>query len=383
MFDIDSPHGQGLGLVPKPPAISGHICYVIPRDLLRRLDDEFKRAEFIWEQAEAEFAFTESMHERGRWVGLRRWFGARNDLPITYDYLPRETECDRPRNQELGGVDLASYASFFPDTNLVRMEYLLKRGKARTKRLWELAQAYAGWLMTNPEFLDEHDRLVADFHVEIETWRFPQHALPVLPGTVPPDCEPPDKRINAYGNACDTFFLKWRLLTLAAPGLPVPLLPGVPVPPTIHVLSLSQTVGKLFYFPDTFPIPSREDLREQIEESLRGGSQLPAHLSEWGAMVGNSNTAKNKLLRYARLFEVQHYSRLLRQRHPEALDRRLAALKKSLASFLGCTEASVHADMMFLNKRLGKDWMQRSCALEAAIVAGQSQQPSPPLRKPR
>lgn len=98
-------------------------------------------------------------------------------------------------------------------------------------------------------------------------------------------------------------------------------------------------------------------------------------------MVRNGNTAKNRLPRFGRLFEIQHYCRLLRQRHPEALERRLATLKKALAGFLRCTEASVHADMMLLNKRLGKEWMQRSCALEAVIVDSASSA-SPP-RKPR
>jgi len=381
MIDPDSPHARGFGLVPEPPAISGHICYAIPHDLLCRLDDEFKGVGFVPQKLEAEFAFTASLHAHADWIGLRRWFGARDDLPITYNYLPRETFGHRQRDEELGGFDLATYASLCPDADLVRIEYQLKNAKARTKRLWGIAQAYGGWLMTNPEFLAEHDRLIADFHVEIETWGFPQHAQQVLPGTVPSDCEQINDRINAYGNACDTFFLKWRLLTLAGPGLPVPLQPGMPIPPMIHVHERPQEVGKSFYFPDTFPIPSREELRAQLQESLRGGEPRPAHMAEWDAMVKNDNTAKNRLPRYGRLFEIQHYCRLLRQRHPEALERRLATLKKSLAGFLRCTEASVHADMMLLNKRLGKGWMQRSCALEAVIVDGTS--PAPPPRKPR
>ena len=382
MFDPDSPHARGFGLVPQPPAVSGHICYAIPHDLLCRLDDEFKGVGFVPEKLEAEFAFTESLHERGRWVGLRRWFGAQDDLPITYDYLPREIVGDRQRDEELGGVDFASCASFFSGADLVRIESQLKNAKARTKDLWETSQAYAGWLMTNPEFLAEHDRLMADFQPEIERWGFPQHAPPVLSGTVPSNSEQTNERINTYGKACDSFFLKWRLLTLAAPGLPLPLQPGMPIAAKKHVHERPQQVGKSFYFPDTFPIPSSEDLRKQLQESLRESEPRPAHMAEWDAMIRNDNPAKNRLLRYGRLFEIQHYCRLLQQRHPEALHRRLAKLKKALAGFLGCSEQSVHADMMFLNKRLKKNWLKRSCRLEAVIVEGVSTSPHP-SRKPR
>lgn len=383
MIDPLSPQGLGLALEPNPPASSDKFSYAVPHDLLTKLVDALKEKGFDPTELDEEFAFTASLQKTYRTVGIRRFFGAQDDWPIDYDYLPRESPSNRPRNQKLGGVNIDVYAAAFPNADIKRFEYDLARAKARSKRIWEVAQGYAGWLMATPDFVDEHDRLVSDFRAEIESWGPPSLSRPVTAGAIPPGYEPASSRQNEYYDVCDKFCVKWRLSSLAGPGLPVPLTPELPASPTILSLGRQNDVGKLFYFPDTFPIPGAEDIRELLEESVRGGSTRPSHLAEWSAMISNRTFAKNELKRFGRLFEVQHYCRLLHQRRPRMLYRRQGKLERALAEFLECSQSALHVDVMQLTKRLGEGWMTRGTCLEAT-VDGSFPSPKPPvIRKPR
>jgi len=383
MFELESSHGQAAAFDAKSAALPGHFRYAIPHDLLCKLEDEFHGTGFTPAELEEEFAFAETLNERGRWVGLQRGSAVKDDLLLDYPFLPLEDEVDRPRNQELGGIDIKELAARNPGMDFGHLESALSKGNARTKRIWAFAQAYAGWLMASPEFLAEHDRLLSDFRVEIENWGLPQLSRPVAPGAVTPGSVQASERQNIYCDAFDNFYLKWRLSSLAGPGLPVPFQPWLPAPPTILSLGKRNEVGKLFYFPDTFPIPSTEELRELIEEALRGGPKLPSHLAEWGEMVSNRTSSKNESTRYGRIFEVQHYWCLLYQRHPQALDRRRGKLEIALAGFLGCSAAALHADVLVLNKRLGENWGTRRTGLEGTADNDASPLKPPTKRKPR
>lgn len=383
MFESESSHDQVAAFDAKSAALPGHFRYVIPHDLLCKLEDEFQGAGFTPAELEEEFAFTDSLNERGHCVGLQRGSEAKDDLLLNYPFLPLEDEVDRLRNQKLGGIDIQELAARNPDRDFGHLESALSQGNSRTKRSWEIAQAYAGWLTATPEFLAEHDQLLSDFRVEIVNCGLPQLSRPVAAGAVPPGYVKASDRQNAYCDAFDKFYIRWRLSSLAGPGLPVPLQPQFPAPPTLLSLGKPNEVGKLFYIPDTFPIPSTKELREQIEEALRGGPKLPNHLAEWGGMVSNRKFSKNKLTRYGRVFEVQHYCRLLYQRHPKALHWKRGKLEIALAGFLHCSVAALHADILGLNKRLGKNWETRRTGLEAT-ADGNAPPPKPPTsRKPR
>jgi hypothetical protein len=138
---------------------------------------------------------------------------------------------------------------------------------------------------------------------------------------------------------------------LAAPYLPVPrgpLLSGF-IPTTL----LPQLVGtgRLFYFPDTYPIPSRDQLRQLLDDSLHGG-EPPEHLKEWMGFIDQKNPAKNKIARFARLVELQHYWKALLARHAAALDGNQERLVQALASFLKVSEDTIQRDLRLLQERL-------------------------------
>ena len=137
-----------------------------------------------------------------------------------------------------------------------------------------------------------------------------------------------------FASAFEEFFVRWRLLGLAAPYLPVPLQPlmGGDFPAT--VLPQVTRAGGVFCLPDTFPIPSRDDLRNLLEASIHG-SRKPGHLEEWMALICAKNSAKKPLVKYARLFQLQHYWRIVHQRYKESLRGKIDLLKGVMGRFLG------------------------------------------------
>jgi hypothetical protein len=233
----------------------------------------------------------------------------------------------------------------------------LRIGETRSKRFHDVAKGYAGWLMTHRPFLGEHDQLQTRFHEAIKQWGLPYLGRATT-GSVPDEIKiPATPALRELCDALIAFFVHWRLSGLAAPNLPGPLQPMTPVPAPFLAMGPMNQAGGLFFFPDTFPIPSRDELRGIFDESLRSGA--PEHLAQWVALIARGNTAKNQITRFGRLLELQHYVRILHERHASAVHRRIGQLKGALAKFIGVDEATIHGDLLFVARRLGPDWMLR------------------------
>jgi hypothetical protein len=91
-----------------------------------------------------------------------------------------------------------------------------------------------------------------------------------------------------------------------------------------------------------------------LEGALRQGEGLE-HLKEWVNIVQQHNLARNRITRFARLFEVQHYWRIMRERHPAALARRLGQFEAAVACFLKSEQQTVRRDFQFIRRRLGTE----------------------------
>jgi hypothetical protein len=192
-------------------------------------------------------------------------------------------------------------------------------GRARTERFATTARGYAGWLLTNRAFLAEHDGILQAWQADIDKFHIPVMGLVVTDVSLVPGASSQlDTPMAKFARAFELFFIRWRLEGLPAPFLPSPLRPQMPVAILAAVLGHMRDGGRTFYMPDTFPVPTRDELRDLMEDALRGPS-TPEHLAEWIANVRASNSAKNAVQRYARLFELQHYIRVLYQRHAKAL----------------------------------------------------------------
>jgi hypothetical protein len=220
-------------------------------------------------------------------------------------------------------------------------------------------RGYAGWLLTNQQFLDEHDVLLTEYAQIVRRWGTHLAGIVVPSGTLLPGTDPTeDPGWNAFNAACEEFFARWRLQSLAGPYLPVPLQALMAGSFPWTVVQHLMRAGGVFFLPDTMPIPSRDQLRGLLDHALHRGEQ-PDHLNEWLHIIRSSSGARNQLDRFARLFEIQHYWRLLRQRHASALEGNISRVETALARFFGISPASIHADLIEIRDRLGEAWLDR------------------------
>lgn len=218
-------------------------------------------------------------------------------------------------------------------------------------------RGYLGWLLLNPRFLDEHDSLLQIHQNVISRWGTDAFGLP----SPPPGFDRETTEWQAAFREADVgftaFFCRWRLRGLAAPFLPVPLQPLMAGQMPEVVLQRHLQTGGLIVVPDTFPVPSRDEFRRMLDDALHRSP--PEHLADWMMIIASDNTAKQAISRFARLFELQHYWRVLHHRHPSAFRRKTTVLKQIFASYFETGEQSIHQDLIEIRRRLGDDWIER------------------------
>jgi len=181
-------------------------------------------------------------------------------------------------------------------------------------------RGYCGWLMTNTTFLSEHNLLFrthASVILELGT-----NIIRVASERCLADSNeflPADGGRLAFAQAIQAFCSRWQLSGMAGPYLPIPQ--GVQTPVLSNDLLAPSMLnnGILLYLPFTFPLPSEDELRSMISDALTRRAGMD-HISDWIAVVSTKNANKGRQMeRYGRVFEIQHFLRLLTERHPTAL----------------------------------------------------------------
>ena len=326
----------------KHPLVRNELFYVLPVRLLELLGSEVGSECFNAELWKMEWAMTRAC---GNEDGVGFWKGKRLQFPLL-------------RFQRLN-IDPAFATSHgWTEKEIETMNTL---GADRDERFATTARGFAGWLLTNHVFLAEQAKILHAWRSEIQEFGIPKMG-PVLRNAaeVPGATSRPSGDLMKFAKEFETFFIRWRLVGMIAPFLPSPLGPQMPVPILESLLGHMRGGGQTFYMPETFPVPTRDELRRVIEDALHGAG-APPHLNEWIGIIRAENAAKNAISRFARLFELQHYFRVLYQRHAEALPQRKAAVTEALASFLGGVSFdTIEKDLIFVADRLGKDWYLRA-----------------------
>ena len=116
--------------------------------------------------------------------------------------------------------------------------------------------------------------------------------------------------------------------------------------------------GGVFNWPDTFPLFSRDELRDLLGDALHI-SRCPEHLAGWRRIIDPGNKAKNQIGSYSRRFRLQHYWRLLRQRHPHVFHRRQNRVDGAFADFFSIAESTIARDRGQIEESFGPDWDER------------------------
>lgn len=273
--------------------------------------------------------------------------GFRSGRPITY-CLHRQPVVLPVEQTQAAGM---SY-------NQAQLDNMARIAEERFAAMARPARAYTGWLMTNPQFLGELDGLLETWGEMVRCWGFERLGILLPSGMFLPGDDPTsDERWADYSRAFGEFFARWRLRGMAAPYLPVPLEPLMSGRFPITILPQLMNSCGVFMLPDIYPIPSRDQLRGMLEDALHGSMEAD-HLDEWKKLIAGDNAAKKPFIRFARLFEVQHYYRLLHQRHLQALKRKVGPIKDALATFLDVERRTINDDLAFIKSRLGPDWIQ-------------------------
>lgn len=291
--------------IAKHPLVSGKDFYTLPTELLEEVVDR-TRAPFDAALLELERQLSARCGDHSNMVGYR------DSQPIHYTWLARP----------LGPADAAFEMgmSWTPAQHIA-----LKKAERRADWIWELNQAYCGWLVMNPTFLQEQQ----------SNWLRPTKS----------------------------FLDRWGLLGMAGPCLPIPAGPQLPVASRSLI---PEGKGQLLFIPNHFPLWNSTELAALLE-GLVSSDALSPHLDGWRKLVSRSSRAKKQLARYRRLFVLQHYWRVLFSRHAAALRRRRQAVREAFTAVLRPDkdldnpdatdyQQAIHRDLIKISKVRGPNW---------------------------
>ncbi len=328
----------------RHPLVKDRVFFTLPADLLGQLFLGSGATAFGSLEKDMELDLSSVMGDHTHTVGFWR------NQPVVYGHL-------RQRKLTDIRLDAATLQKLGWELTVEKANANLQTAESRLSRMSEIAQGYAGWLTTNPAFVQEKDDLLRQFASQVNQWGIPNLTGPPRLA-VREEATPAEPALTTCCEKFQEFCIRWRLAGLAAPNLPLPLQPQTPALGLALMTGPLTEIGSVFYLPDTYPVPSRDELRDILEDSLRG-SGTASHLSEWTELVRGGNPAKNQIPRFGRIFELQHYWRILHERHAQAIRGRLGDLKFAIAEFLGTSSDSIHGDLIFIRKRLGEDWVSR------------------------
>ena len=106
------------------------------------------------------------------------------------------------------------------------LDFAVRIGEEHLRPFTRVARGYAGWLLTNRHFLDEHDSIFAQWSDMVRRWGLAKLGILVPTGMfIPGDDPTTNPKWSDYSKAFGEFFTRWRLRGMAAPYLPIPLEP--------------------------------------------------------------------------------------------------------------------------------------------------------------
>lgn len=309
------------------PLIRDRLFYRLPAMLLKAIDQEVGRAAFDPNVIELDRALSERCARDPQIVGYD------NGLPITYDLLLGDG-CGPLQSIEGLTPELASDADrLFDESNRIRRNY-------------------AGWLMVNRTYIDERDKYCARWAQRISEFGLPVVGL----GLSAPLRRPAlgklthNPQLKAFVEEFAEFCGRWRLNGLTTPELPVPLSPQLGVPATDKLPPALLDTAELTWKPSIFPASFGRDI--DFDERRRRRTET-AHLTDWLALTGPERSNDQQMDRYGRIFRLQHFWRVLAQRHPNLLQHR-TKLAAAFAEFLGGVSLrTIQSDLQDISSQVG------------------------------
>ena len=174
--------------------VADRVFFALPEDLLKAIDDAIVQQHKLASGIEA--ALSRVCGDHSQHVGFC------NAVPIAYPYL---------RRRAATSIVLDDAAHKWLTRQILDAREKLQTAERRLKRHFNIAKAYAGWLLTQPTYVEEQDNLLREFHQEVRQWGLPNLARQTTSSAV---FELPISRVpapNVYVHRFEAFYLRWRL----------------------------------------------------------------------------------------------------------------------------------------------------------------------------
>ncbi len=319
------------------PLVQDRLFLTIPRSLIESIEKAIKPNPF-GELRELEVAAIEAGKSDEHCVGFC------DGQPVRFEFFSPSNPLQPPDSSTTGALGWT--------WNDAQLQLRFKVATARIDLFSRTARGYVGWLLTSELFQQEQRALLgtaSDDGVDCITLR-------IIDLFDDPHLEGASAESQQAFNATVRAFLRrWRLRKLLAANLPVPALPlwGGQFPSSI--LPTLMNIGGLFHLPDTFPVPSRDELRLLLQEAV-SPTEPDDHLEGWRKIIRGSNPAKNQIDRYSRIARLFHYWRVVLTRHRVVLVGKIEALQRAFGSFLHKSSGTIKSDLGLIRDRLGNDW---------------------------
>jgi hypothetical protein len=319
--------------------------YTLPVKLIEAVEAEVGAARFDRDLMEMEVTLSGPCDDHSRFAGY--WNGS----PLPYRglklrYMRLLTEKDKARLPLQAQKALKQLTVYD-----VSWDYPTYRRDFRS---------YAGWLLTNNQFLDEQARLFTEHAEAIRRWGPRDDLMPEAQTIYFDESKNPNNDPLWRQYTCDQqdFFVRWRLGGMAGPYLPEPLEPDMLGRIDPKFVDQFASAGSVFFLPDIVTLPSRDELRASIEHA-RDRYQKAEHLQGWFELIRSDSAARNQLDRLSRIFELQHYWRILHSRHATSLKKSISKLEIAFAVWFDVSPETIHGDLIRVRQRLGKNWLDR------------------------
>ncbi|MFQ5472540.1 MAG: hypothetical protein ACE5FA_06620 [Dehalococcoidia bacterium] len=316
----------------------GTIAYTFPLHLLKELVRSIGKRAFDPEVLELEQERASQLAGHPQVVGYDSAGGCVNYTLLAPDKAPPWN----PSNKEL--IKLG--------TTRVQFDLLRKElNEARGPLLMAL-RGYAGWLVTNPQYVEERDQLFTTWKAMLQKRGIPRHGQ-TTSGNLKHSQRVQrvkSKRVVQFLDAFKEFYARWRLQHLVTFELPEPLAPQIPVLTPLALLTHMKTGGVTLYLPDTMPIPSRDHLIGILEDVRR--QHHNNHLANWLKVTRRNRTSDHSMRAYGRLFILQHYWSILEDRHATTLKRNVGRAEEAFSKYFNISQDVVKKDRQRIRDRL-------------------------------
>jgi hypothetical protein len=254
--------------------------------------------------------------------------------------LPTESSISAPPPEPILSEELFRELEWYKVWTLEQCRRNMEAALGRLDPVRERIDAYRGWLMVNPRFLQELGVLRARWNDVIsELKRIPPY--PVSSVSDPCSQRPRRSRdvTDEFIEDFNGFYDRWELRGLATWDLPEPRggnFSGVPLPDSVARPATTVTI-------ETSPIlalPANYPLRAIVEEAQR--AQMPEHLTEWLEIVERRHANDLRFDRFRNISLIHFYRNIaLASRYSTRFAGHVEAIDRAFGDFLDTGEDSV------------------------------------------